>query len=302
MASPSTPTHGKIGNIYRLRPNNFSGSGLNDATWGTGYSGAGSSAYFEVVIDGEESGGGGVDTFKWRKDGGGWTETVDITGAAQTLSDSQTITFAATTGHTATDQWVIGNLDSEACTESGATAQITATAKRILNPNSSVTFTDAGGANCLSIDYTRAYATFDANVGAVTVSGNNGYILQSSLEHVGYGYQWTLDSGLDMADISVFQAQWKTALPGQAGVSGSFEAYFIGTNAAFEALEDAADGTQKYFLLELYTYDPDGDQTGDRFVIWATLSGINYNAPISEVVKEAVTFQAFGAISQTANA
>ena len=35
MASPITPTHGKLIALYRLRPNGFKGSGLNDMTWGT---------------------------------------------------------------------------------------------------------------------------------------------------------------------------------------------------------------------------------------------------------------------------
>ena len=35
-------THGKLGAIYRLRPNGFKGDGLNDVTWGTGFSGAAS--------------------------------------------------------------------------------------------------------------------------------------------------------------------------------------------------------------------------------------------------------------------
>ncbi|MEA2014863.1 MAG: hypothetical protein U9N38_06125, partial [Thermodesulfobacteriota bacterium] len=164
MGSPTIPTHGKLGALYILRPNGFSGSGLNDATWGTAYSAA-DSAYFEVVIDGVGTGGGGADTFKWRKDGGAWTTTVDITGAAQTLSDSQTITFAATTGHTADDQWIIGNLKDEPCTEVGDTAQITDTLMRLLNPNSPPTFTDGGGKNVLTTNNTNGTAVFDGNVG-----------------------------------------------------------------------------------------------------------------------------------------
>jgi len=46
-------------------------------------------------------------TFSWSEDGGStWTATgVAITGAAQTLSNGVTITFAATTGHTLGDKW-----------------------------------------------------------------------------------------------------------------------------------------------------------------------------------------------------
>lgn len=301
MASPTTPTHGKIGNIYRLRPNGFKGAGLNDATWGVGYTGA-ATAYFTVAIDGVGTGTLNVDTFKWRVGTGLWTEEVDITGAAQALDDDQTITFASTTGHTAADQWMIGNLYEEATTEATATAQITTAANRILNPNRPPVFTDDGGETVLTLNYTNGYAVFTDEVGAVTVTGNNGYILQSMLEHVGYGFEWSMDAGLDMADASRFQQKWKEAVPGQAGVTGSFGSYYIGTKSMFDAFSDCADGTQKYFFVELYNYDPDGDQTGDRFLLWVTFSGFNVNASLGEVVKENLTFQALGAISQTANA
>jgi len=80
----------------------FTGAGLNDLTQGGTYSGT-VTATFEVEIDGE----GIPDTFKWKKDSGSYTETVAITGAAQTLSDGVTVTFAATTGHTSGNKWVI---------------------------------------------------------------------------------------------------------------------------------------------------------------------------------------------------
>ncbi len=69
MASPTSPTHGKLAAVFALRPNGFKGSGLNDVTWGLGFNGA-SSSYYEVVIDSELGGTAGVDTFKWRKNGG----------------------------------------------------------------------------------------------------------------------------------------------------------------------------------------------------------------------------------------
>ncbi len=71
-------THGKRANVFSLRLNGFKGTGLNDATWGAAFSGA-ASAYYEVEIDAV----GAPDTFRWRKNGGGWTTGVSITGAAQ---------------------------------------------------------------------------------------------------------------------------------------------------------------------------------------------------------------------------
>jgi hypothetical protein len=60
---------------------------------------------YRVQIDGA----GIPDTFKWSNDGGATWEasTVNITGAAQTLENGLTITFAATTGHTNGDYWDI---------------------------------------------------------------------------------------------------------------------------------------------------------------------------------------------------
>ena len=86
MASPTVPNHGKTGALYILRPNGFKGSGLNDVTWGI-LSTAADLTYYEVEIDSELGGTGGVDTFKWRVNGGAYTENVDITGAEQLLAD-----------------------------------------------------------------------------------------------------------------------------------------------------------------------------------------------------------------------
>jgi len=77
--------------------------GLDDATSGGTYDGGAVVATYVVTIDAE----GTPDTFAWTKDGAGGAVGVAITGAAQTLSDGVTITFNATTGHTATDSWTI---------------------------------------------------------------------------------------------------------------------------------------------------------------------------------------------------
>ena len=295
---PTTaPTHGKLGALYVLRPNGFNGDGLNDLTWGTGYTGA-ATGYFEVVIDATVA---SPDTFKWRKNGGAWTETVAITGAAQTLSDTQTITFAAVDGHTIGDQWVIGNLKDEATTEATVYAQITTAANRLLNPNAPPTFTDDGGKNVLRINYTNGRATFDANVGNVDVDGNNGYIPAAALQKVGYLIDWSLNTTLDMADASRMGQQWKESLPGQAGAYGSANAYFIATETLLNNLQETIASGEKYFLLQLFTYDPDQDQTGDHITAWVTFTSFALGASISEVVKEQVNFQVVGEISWTDN-
>lgn len=88
---------------YTVGAVSFTGTGLNDGTSGGTYSGTGNSATYEVEIDAT----GTPDTFKWKKGSGSYTTGVAITGAAQTLSDGVTITFAATTGHTLGDKWTI---------------------------------------------------------------------------------------------------------------------------------------------------------------------------------------------------
>lgn len=81
----------------------FTGAGLDDLTEGGTYTGGGQT--YRVKIDGE----GTPDTFTWSDDGGStWEATgVAITGSAQSLSNGVTVTFGATTGHTADDLWDI---------------------------------------------------------------------------------------------------------------------------------------------------------------------------------------------------
>jgi len=299
MASPSSPTHGKKGAMYRQRPNNFIGAGLNDLTIGA-YSSGSDTSYFEIEIDAE----GTPDTFIWRENGGAYTTGVSITGASQNLAGvngTLAITFAATTGHTLGDKWVPGKLHSEATTESGATAQITDALMRILDPNNPPTFTDDGGANVLIIDFVRGKATFDANVGNVTVTGD--YIPRAAaLEKVGYLIGWNFDVGVDLADMNYMGEDWKYSLPGQGGGGGGADAFLIGSDSFMDALVDAADGDQPYCFLELFNYDPDEDQTGDHFNVWATIAGISPGSSLGEIVREPITFQMLGIPSFTEDA
>jgi len=296
MSSPTTPTHGKYAALYRRRPNGFKGSGLNDTSWGTAYSAA-SSAYFEVVIDTE----GTPDKFKWRKNGGSWTTLVSITGAAQTLSDGQTITFASTTGHTLNDQWVIGNLKDEACTEAGVDAQITDATKRLLNPNVPPAWIDSGGYQARTVDFSQGKASFSGNVTQVTVTGNNGFIPEASLEKIGYLIGWSLDLALELAELNYCGQQWKQYLPGMASGKGSAEAFFIAGKSFLDALVAEAGGGNAYYLLQLFNYDPDQDQTGDHVTAWVTFDSFSPDVPINAVAKERVNFSTVGPVSFAAN-
>jgi len=291
-----TPMHGKLGALYVLRPNGFSGDGLNDVTWGTG-STAVDLTYYEVEIDGELAGGGGVDTFQWRVNGGAWTTDVDVTGAAQTLADAQTITFAATTGHTLDDRWVIGNLKDEPTTVAGSDAQITDATARILNPNATLTVTPTNAVNEVAINYTNGTVTFDAAPGVTDIDGNNGYVPRMTLKKVGYLLDWNLSISLDMADASRMGQDWKEALPGQASGSGGSNGYFVATETLLNNLQETVASGEKYYFLELYNYDPDQDQTGDHILAWVTFTGLSISPEIASVVQESLTFQTVGMIS-----
>jgi len=78
------------------------GSGLDDATSGGAYTGT-DRAVFQIGIDAT----GTPDSFIWSLNGAAASASIDITGTAQSLQDGVTITFGATTGHTAGNVWTI---------------------------------------------------------------------------------------------------------------------------------------------------------------------------------------------------
>jgi len=96
--------------------------------------------------------------------------------------------------------------------------------------------------------------------------------------------------------------QWKESIPGSAGGNGSANSYFIGTETLYEDFLDGVDGTQDFFLLQLFNYDPDQDQTGDHWSCWVIFEGLNASAPLNDVIKEAVTFRIEGLPGFVANA
>lgn len=89
-------------NVGTVAAPRFNGAGLDDASSGGTYGGS-LKAEFRVKIDGV----GAPNTFSWQKDNGAITAGVSITGGSQALSDGVTVTFAATTGHTLGDFWII---------------------------------------------------------------------------------------------------------------------------------------------------------------------------------------------------
>lgn len=301
MASPTTPMHGKLGALYALRPNGYAGIpaslGLNDLTWGVASTAAASTVY-KVTIDTSVA---SPDTFAWTVNGGGGASAVAITGGEQTLADGQKLTFAAIDGHTIGDSWTIGNLKVEPTTVNGSTAQITAAANRLLNPNAPPLWTPTNSVSLLGVNYTTGTATFSGAPGVTTVTGNNGMVMAAQLQKVGYLIGWSLNITLEMADSTAMGDSWKTALPGMASASGSANGYFIATHTLLNCLQNSIAAGNKYFFLQLFNYDPDKDQTGDRINAWVTFTSFATAPTINAVVNESVNFQVHGDISFTAN-
>jgi hypothetical protein len=82
----------------------FTGSGLNDLTYGGNYNSSDVRTY-RVKIDAAAA----TDTFTWSQNvAAGWDATgVAIIGTAQELIKGITVTFAATTGHVLNEYWEI---------------------------------------------------------------------------------------------------------------------------------------------------------------------------------------------------
>jgi len=101
--------------LVGLKPNHYNGAtatiGAPVQTVGTGLSdltaGGTSTALVDHVYTIKISVTGAPDSFQWKTDSGSFSGNVAITGAAQTLANGVTVTFAATTGHTLNDTWTI---------------------------------------------------------------------------------------------------------------------------------------------------------------------------------------------------
>jgi hypothetical protein len=81
----------------------FSGSGLNDLTFGGFYDTTTANTFYVKIVGDAEN----PEQFVWSKNNfvGDTSGTISITGSAQDLANGITVTFGATTGHTNTDSW-----------------------------------------------------------------------------------------------------------------------------------------------------------------------------------------------------
>jgi len=196
---------------------------------------------------------------------------------------------------------VAGDLSDEPCTVTGNDAQITDSAKRILNPNVTVTFNPTNSVILIGIDYANGVAHFSNAPGTTTCSGTGAYIPTGNLVKTGYLYEWALSIDLEVSEYNSFQSDWKNFMAGHASANGSAKGWFVGTNW-WDDFEDNVDGTMDFFFLQLFTYDPDDDRTGDHFDCWVTFSGFELPVGMTGPVSETVSFQVLGYPPFTPNA
>ena len=153
----------------------FTGSGLNDLTF-AGTPTAGGLAY-RVEIDASVP---SPDTFRWSDNGGApWDATgVAITGAAQTLNNGVTVTFAAVDGHTVADRWdmTTGSWTVASSGTVNATAYGTAT-----NCSSSASPAVCGSAAAGSVTVANGATTKVVNTTTVTANSQIFVVFDSSL-------------------------------------------------------------------------------------------------------------------------
>ena len=296
-------THGKLGVLYRRLLNGFKplvyGAGLNDLTWGT-YTLATDSVYIKITIDLAST----PDTFTWTEDGGGGASDVAITGASQDIvatNGTQAVEFAADTGHTVGDSWSIGNLYDELTTVVVNVATITDATMLLLNPNATFTITKENVVNLLKIDWGRGAFTFDAAPGATTIVATNGFIREAdALTKIGHMYDWTMDIMVEEHDLTSFQNKWQIVAGGLARGSGTAEGFhFCDYWRASWAAQIVP--TEMYHLLQLFSYDPADDRTGDHWDCWVVFPSISQNVPINEYIKETMSFTVHGAPVFTAD-
>ena len=115
-----------------------------------------------------------------------------------------------------------------------------------------------------------------------------------------FGDGWSIDSSLDMADISRQGQHWKEGIPGQAGWSGSFSGQLVLGNTV-----------QKAFVDNLITATPGTKLTDVKFLLDADtnaltgniyITGFSTSPGVGDAVKFTFNFQGDGALSVAADA
>ena len=108
---------------------------------------------------------------------------------------------------------------------------------------------------------------------------------------------WSIDVSLDMADTTSQGDNWKKAIPGTAGATGSFSGHFVAGNteqkAFFDNIVSATPGTKLTdvkFLL---------DSSTNAFVGNIYITGLSVPTNVGDKVSFTVNFQVDDALSLT---
>jgi predicted secreted protein len=119
-------------------------------------------------------------------------------------------------------------------------------------------------------------------------------------EAMDYTDGWTINSTLDLADISRQGQSWKENIPGQAGWDGSFSGSFVAGNteqkAIFDNIVAATPGTKLTdvkFLLDAST----NAFTGNIYI-----TGITVNGQLGDKISFSCNFTGDGALSLASDA
>lgn len=179
---------------------------------------------------------------------------------------------------------VVTGLVAEGTSESGITAQITDSAKRLLSPNHAQVWTDSGGKVVIGTDFINGIATFNGSVGTVTITGS--YIAAADIVLIGQIYGWKLDSSLDIKDGTCLLDTSKVKIPDLKDWKGTIDGFWL-DDAWWNKFRSAlVGGTAIYtYFLKLYISATAGYK---GFVV---LSGLGDNVPVGDLVKQTITFE-----------
>ena len=181
------------------------------------------------------------------------------------------------------------DMTDEACSESGVQGQITAAAKRRLNPNAPPVFTDSDAAVIKNIDFINGIADFASNVdSAVTCTGE--YVAQGNMAAVGYITDWSIDINLETADESAMGDSWRAFKAGLASWSATATGFFEDDTFGDYLTAEASLVEKRLYLIEFYVAAP---ADLDRYVGWGFVEGVQIGASLGDLIKRPITIKGF---------
>lgn len=242
-SNPATPS--PIQNM------SFSGAGLNDAILGGSYNQITIATFVITAVAGSPN------KFSWVETGGSGSSAsnVNMTGSAQTLADGVTITFPATTGHTAGNTWTIVAIPTarefwnsaglkQVIWTDGSVVTMTGAGGAIFNPASPGTI----GATTPGIIHTTSAILHGSTSGTVTlnppaIAGTQAYTLPTGYPGVsGYALTCTTGGVMSWAAVSANWASPDAAIGTGTPVAGTFTALTANVSFTFGTGADLVTG------------------------------------------------------------